>query len=150
MSLTTLNDILEVLKQRRTYCRELLDLSRRQNRVIEASDYTSLLSILGQKQRVLVQLDDLKHRHPELGDQWERLREGGPAPVRRDCTEIISEIEAILAELMQTEKDGADELGQRRETTRRQLQSIAQGVHINDTYRDNVAPFSHRFLDTNR
>jgi hypothetical protein len=150
MSLTTLNDILEVLKQRRAHCRELLDLSRRQNRVIDASDYTSLLSILGQKQRVLVRLDELKHRHPELGERWERLREAGPATVRRECGEIISEIEAILAELMQTEKDGADELSQRRETTRRQLESIAQGVHINETYRDNVAPFSHRFLDLNR
>jgi len=150
MSPTTLNDILEVLKQRRTHCRELLDLSRRQNRVIEASDYTSLLSILGQKQRILGRLDDLKRRHPELGPQWDVLRDAGPATVRRQCDELISEIEAILAELMQTEKDGADELGQRREATRRQLESIAQGVHINETYRDNVAPFSHRFLDINR
>jgi benzoyl-CoA reductase/2-hydroxyglutaryl-CoA dehydratase subunit BcrC/BadD/HgdB len=150
MSLTTLNDILEVLKQRRAHCRELLDLSRRQNRVIDASDYTSLLSILGQKQRVLVRLDELKHRHPELGERWESVREAGPATVRRECSEIISEIEAILAELMQTEKAGADELSQRRETTRRQLESIAQGVHINEIYRDNVAPFSHRFLDLNR
>ena len=51
---------------------------------------------------------------------------------------------------MQTEKDGAEKLSQRRDATRRQLESIAQGVHINETYRDNVAPFSHRFLDINR
>jgi hypothetical protein len=148
--LTNLNDILEVLKQRRGNCRELLDLSRRQNRMIEASDYTSLLNLLGQKQRVLMRLDQLKHRHPELGARWESLRDAGPPAARRECSEIISEIEAILAELVQTEKDGADELSQRKETTRRQLESIAEGVHINETYRDNVAPFSHRFLDTNR
>jgi flagellar FlgN protein len=150
MSLTTLNEILDVLKRRRTHCRELLDLSRRQNRIIEANDYTSLLNILGQKQRILSRLDDLKRRHPELGDQWTALRDAGPLAVRRECDEVISEIEAILAELMQTEKDGADDLSQRRDATRRQLESIAQGVHINETYRDNVAPFSHRFLDLNR
>jgi hypothetical protein len=150
MTLTNLNEILKVLKERRTHCRELLDLSRRQSRIIEANDYTSLLNILGQKQRLLGRLDDLKRRHPELGRQWETLRDAGPEPIRRECDEVISEIEAILAELMQTEKDGADELSQRRDATRRQLESIAQGIHINETYRDNVAPYSHRFLDINR
>jgi hypothetical protein len=78
------------------------------------------------------------------------LRETGQPDVRRDCEAIISETEAILAELVQTEKDGAEELSQRRDATRKQLESIAQGVHINETYRDNIAPFSHRFLDLNR
>jgi hypothetical protein len=150
MSLMTLNDILEILKRRRTHCRELLDLSRRQNRIIEASDYTSLLNILGQKQRILGRLDALKRRHPDLRSQWETLRDAGPPAVRRECEEVIAAIEAILAELTQTEKDGAEELIQRREATRRQLESIAQGVHVNETYRDNIAPLSHRFLDTNR
>jgi benzoyl-CoA reductase/2-hydroxyglutaryl-CoA dehydratase subunit BcrC/BadD/HgdB len=150
MTLTSLNDIFNVLKERRTHCRELLDLSRRQNRVIDANDYSTLLNILGHKQRLLGRLDELKRRHPELGQQWQILREAGPATLRRECDEVISEIEAILAELMQTEKDGADELSQRRDATRRQLESIAQGIHINETYRDNVAPYSHRFLDINR
>jgi benzoyl-CoA reductase/2-hydroxyglutaryl-CoA dehydratase subunit BcrC/BadD/HgdB len=150
MTLTSLNDILNVLKERRTHCRELLDLSRRQNRVIDANDYSTLLNILGHKQRLLGRLDELKRRHPELGQQWQILREAGPATLRRECDEVISEIEAILAELMQTEKDDADELSQRRDATRRQLESIAQGIHINETYRDNVAPYSHRFLDLNR
>lgn len=150
MSLTNLSDILEILKQRRTHCRELLDLSRRQNRTIEASDYTGLLNILSHKQRILSRLDELKSRHPELGKRWETLRDAGPTNVKRECDAVIAEIETILAELMRTEKDGADELSQRRDTTRRQLESIAQGIHINETYRDNVAPFSHRFLDLNR
>jgi hypothetical protein len=150
MSLATLNDILEVLQHRRTHCRELLDLSRRQNRVIEASDYSSLLGILGHKQRILGRLDEVKRRYPELGRQWATLRETGQPGIRRLCEDIISETEAILAELVQTEKDGAEELSQRRDATRKQLESIAQGVHINETYRDNIAPFSHRFLDLNR
>ena len=82
--------------------------------------------------------------------QWAALRETGLPTLRRDCEQIISETEAILAELVQTEKDGAEQLCQRRDATRRQLESIAQGVHVNETYRDNIAPLSHRFLDTNR
>jgi FlgN protein len=150
MSLSTLDEILDVLKHRRKHCRDLLDLSRRQNRVIDASDYSSLLGVLGQKQRVLGRLDEINRRHPELSRQWAALREAGQPGVRRECEEIISETEAILAELVQTEKDGAEQLSQRRDATRRQLESIAQGVHVNETYRDNVAPYSHRFLDLNR
>ena len=95
-------------------------------------------------------LDDLKRRYPELGEQWTALRDQGRPQVRSQCEGIISETEAILAELIQTEKDGADQLVRRRDTTRQQLESIAQGFHVNDTYLDNVAPFNHRFLDTNR
>jgi hypothetical protein len=124
-------------------------MSRRQNRVIDASDYSSLLVVLGQKQRVLGRLDEIKRRYPELGRQWATLRETGLPSLRRDCEQIISETEAILAELVQTEKDGAEQLCQRRDATRRQLESIAQGVHVNETYRDNIAPLSHRFLDIN-
>ena len=40
----------------------------------------------------------------------------GPAPrPRRECEGIISETEAILAELVQTEKEGAEQLGRRRD-----------------------------------
>jgi hypothetical protein len=150
MSLASLEDILNVLRHRQTHCRELLELSRRQNGVIGASDYASLLGILGQKQRILGRLDELKRRSPELAQQWALLRESGPAHLRNECEGIISQTEAILAELVQTEKEGAEQLCQRRETTRRQLESIAHGFHVNETYLDNVAPFHHRFLDTNR
>jgi hypothetical protein len=150
MSLSNLDDILDVLKHRRTHCQDLLNLSQRQNQVIDASDYSSLLGVLGQKQRILGRLDEINRRYPELGRQWAALRETGIAGVRRECEGVISETEAILAELVQTEKDGAEQLGQRRDATRRQLESIAQGVHVNETYRDNIAPFSHRFLDINR
>jgi hypothetical protein len=149
MSLDTLDDILEILEHRRSHCRDLLEMSQRQNRVIDESDYSSLLVVLGQKQRVLGRLDEIKRRYPELGRQWAALRETGLPSRRRECEAIISETEAILAELVQTEKDGAEQLCQRRDATRQQLESIAQGVHVNEIYRDNIAPLSHRFLDIN-
>src|ERR1700685_687793 len=150
MSLATLHDILDVLRRRRAHCNDLLELSRQQNRIINASDYSSLLGVLGQKHRILGRLDEIKRRYRELGRQWTALRESGPPSVRQDCQAVISETESILSELLQTEKDGAEQLQDRRDETRRQLESIAEGVHVNDVYRDNVAPFSHRFIDVNR
>ncbi len=150
MSLASLADILEILKHRRTHCHGLLELARRQKQVIDASDYSQLMALLAQKQRLLGRLDEINRRHPDLGRRWEQLRGQGSSPSRSDCEAVISETESILAEILQTEKEGTERLGRRRDDARRQLESIAHGVHVNETYRDNVAPLNHRFLDLNR
>lgn len=150
MTVSSLEDILEILNRRRKHCRDLLNLSRQQNGVIHNSDYSQLMTILAQKQRVLGRLDEIKRRHPDLGRQWTALRESAPLTLRRDCESVIAETETILAELLQTEKNGADQLVERRDATRRQLESISQGVHVNEVYRDSVGCASHRFLDIDR
>jgi hypothetical protein len=150
MSVATLDDVLDVLASRRKHCRDLLDLSRRQNRVIDAGDYPQLMSILAQKQRILGRLDEIKQRYPELGRKWTALRATGPSTVRSDCEAIIAETEAVLAELLKNENDGAEQLSRRRDATRRQLEGISEGVRVNEFYCDTLAPVNHRFLDINR
>ena len=148
MNLATLEDVLDVLKQRHAHCRQLLDLSRRQNRVIDASDYSSLLGILGQKQRILGRLDELKRRYPELSRQWTSLRDSGLPATRNDCESLIAETETILAELLDSEKQGTHQLSERREATRRQIEAVSQGVHVNQIYADSSPTLNHRFLNT--
>ena len=150
MSVDSLEEILEILNRRRKHCRDLLNLSRQQNGVIHLSDYSQLMTILAQKQRVLGRLDEIKRRHPDLGQQWRALRDSGQATVRSDCEMIMAETETILAELLQTEKNGAQQLVERRNATRRQLESISQGVHVNEIYRDSIGGSDHRYLDIDR
>jgi len=150
MTLSTLEDVLEVLGRRREYCRELLELSQKQNRVIDSSDYSQLMSILAQKQRILGRMDEIRRRYPDLLRQWTTLRDTGLPTLRSQCDALIAETEAILAELLQTEKHGADQLCYRRDTTRRQLEGICQGVRVNEVYLDTVSPVNHRFLDIDR
>lgn len=150
MALSTLEDILEVLGRRREHCRDLLELSRNQNRVIDSSDYSQLMSILAQKQRILGRLDEIRRRYPDLLRQWTTLRDTGLPALRSRCDALITETESILAELLQTEKDGADQLCLRRDTTRRQLEGISQGVRVNEVYLDTLSPVNHRFLDIDR
>src|SRR5580700_6975679 len=52
MSLSTLEEIRDVLQHRRKHCRDLLELSLRQHRIIDAADYTQLMSTLAQKQQI--------------------------------------------------------------------------------------------------
>jgi hypothetical protein len=149
MSLSTLEEIRDVLQHRRKYCRDLLELSLRQHQFIDASDYTQLMSTLAQKQRILGRLDEVKRRYPELTRQWASLRETGLPSLRTDCESLIADTEAILAELLESEKQGTDRLTERREATRRQLEAVAQGVHVNQVYADTTPTLNHRFLNTN-
>ena len=81
-------EILNILKMRRQHCRNLLDLSRRQRGLIDASDYSHLLTVLGQKQRLLGRLDELNTQHPDFRGQWARLRTLGD-PEWRDGSRIF-------------------------------------------------------------
>lgn len=150
MPLSTLEEIRDVLQHRRKHCRDLLELSRRQHQFIEAGDYTQLMSTLALKQRILGRLDEVKRRYPELSRQWTSLRESGLPGVRQDCESLIAETETILADLLASEKEGTDQLTERREATRRQLEAVSQGVHINQVYADTTPILNHRFLNTNR
>jgi hypothetical protein len=148
MSLSTLEEIRDVLQHRRKHCRDLLELSLRQHRFIDAADYSQLMSTLAQKQRILGRLDEVKRRYPELSRQWTLLRDTGLPTIRTDCEALIADTEAILAELLESEKQGTDRLTERREVTRRQLESVSQGVHVNQVYADTTPTLNHRFLNT--
>jgi hypothetical protein len=139
-----------VLDERRANCRQLLDLARQQNRFIQSNDYSQLMSILGQKQRILGRMDEFNRRHADLARKWITLRETGQTDLRGRCETALSEIETILAELLELEKEGAEHLTQHRDATRRQLESISQGSRVHDVYRDSLAPVSHRHLDLGR
>jgi FlgN protein len=149
MPLSSLEEIRDVLQHRRKHCRDLLELSRRQKQLIDAGDYTQLMSTLAQKQRILGRLDEVKRRYPELSRQWTALRDSGLPTVRTDCEALIADTETILAELLQTEKQGTEQLAERREATRRQLAAVSQGVHVNQVYADTTPTLNHRFLNTN-
>lgn len=150
MTAVTLEQIRDVLNDRRRHCRALLELCRRQNGVIHAQEYSELMTILAQKQRILGRLDETSHRHSDLAREWKHLRETGQTDLREECEGLIAETEAILAELLQMEKEGTEQLCERRDATRRELQNIAQGARVNEVYRDNLAPVSHRHLDVGR
>ncbi len=149
MALITLEEIRDVLQHRRKHCRDLLDLSQRQHQFIDSADYTQLMATLAQKQRILGRLDEMKRRYPELSRQWTSLRDSGLPATRNDCESLIAETETILAELLESEKQGTQHLSERREDTRRQIEAVSQGVHVNQVYADTSPTLNHRFLNTN-
>ncbi len=139
--------ILDVMKKKRQHFRSLLDLSRRQRGLIDSSEFSQLLTVLGQKQRLLGRLEELNKQYPDLRSLWGAQKETGDPEWRDDCEHVLAETEVILAELLQEEQQSTDHLAKRRDDTRKELQTVSQGTAVNEAYRDSLAPSTHRHLN---
>lgn len=140
-------DFLSVFKMRRDHCRALLTLSRRQSDLIAQNDYTRLMDVLGQKQRLLGSLGELRRAQPALWEQWQASRDALPPKLREQCETLLEESEGFLAQVLTFEKAGTDAITRRRDATQRQLRTIEQGTHVRHAYHNCLAPATHRHLD---
>ena len=66
MTSTNMIDYPKLFAVRLEYSRALLTLSLQQQELIKDDDYSSLLDVLGKKQRLLGQLDQYKKQLPRL------------------------------------------------------------------------------------
>jgi len=139
--------LLATLTTRRELCGELIELSARQRHLIAEDDYPGLLDILARKQRLLGRLDAVEPSHTALKEQWLSLRESLDPDARRDCEQILSDLDEMFRRLLDEERSGISELTDRRNETQRQLQAISDGTRVHTAYRDSLAPATHRHLN---
>ena len=110
MTVLDLSELLSQFETRREHCRYLLDLTRRQSEAIDANDFVRLLETLGKKTRVLKQLDAWDVRHSQAKAQWKALRTGADPGLRDDCEHVLAETQALLAEMLELEKQTSESL----------------------------------------
>ena len=141
------NDYIRLFLPRQIRYVELLRLSLTQRQCILDDDYPQLLTVLGMKQRLLEDLDELAREQPGLKDQWLRDRARLPSDQRAECEKLLALTEAVLAQLTEHEQVCGHELESRRELTRKQLQAVATGSRAQTEYFDSLASESHRHLN---
>jgi hypothetical protein len=142
-------DLPAILTARRGALRQLLELSRRQLQLIEADDYTQLLAVQGATQRLLSGLNAWNDTTPTLKERWRTGRDGLPATVRAACDQLLEESESLLTELFEEERVSTERLQQRRDETRRELESLTLGTQVHNAYRQTATPRDHVNLDLN-
>ena len=150
MSVVASTNYLQCFVDRRQCFAELLQLSREQHQLIDTDDYTTLLVVLGNKQRVIGRLEEIARMNPYLGADWQTHRDRLPPTMRKGCEQVLAETEGILVDLMEEERQCTQFLTHRREETRLQLQGISAGQNAQSAYRDSLAPVTHRTLDVDR
>lgn len=142
-------DLLDVLQRRREFCRAMLELSRQQSSLIDDGNFTELLQLIAQKQRVLEHLAELGRSFGGIVDFWKSVRERLTADVRSRCQSAIDDAESLLAESMALEKQGTAALAQRRDETQGRLKEIGESAHGLPGVGHGNAP-RPRFLDASR
>ncbi len=117
-------DLLDVLQRRREYCRAMLELSRRQIGLIDDGNFTELLQLIAQKQRVLEHLAELGRSFGGIVDFWKTVRDRLAGDVRSRCQAALDDAESFLSESVALEKQGTAVLSQRRNETQGRLKEI--------------------------
>lgn len=140
-------DFLKTWNYRRQCFHELLALSRQQFRLIEADDYQQLLSVLGNKQRLIGRLEELGKLQPQIFQEWKIHRDSLPAAERQACEDALEQTEDILSQLLEEERICTEFVARRRSETQIEIRGVTVGAHAHQAYGDSLAPATYRHLD---
>ena len=103
--------------------RALKHLGNRQRELVEGDDLTQLFKLLGTKQQLLVLLQDLERKLEPYRDEHPEHRVWESDEARAACAALAEECPALLAEVVQQEKESEQRLKERRDITQAQLHS---------------------------
>jgi len=150
MTVLSETDYLTAFGARRDLARKLLDLTADQEIHINNGDFTQLLSVLGRKQRVLLEMEDHKMRNAALLRHWRAKRDELDDEIRGDCEHLLAETDAILAELLTREQTSTDQLTSGRDSERKRARNTSTGSQVRAAYGEHFTSASHSQLDIDR
>lgn len=138
----------ELLQQQRDLYRRLRELAEGQSQAVRDDQPESLLRILGQRQRLIHELTQVNAMLEPYRSQWDKLREGLEPAERLRVSELVDEVQALLAQILQQDEGDCDMLKKRSGEVRGEASAVALGRKVNTAYamRSYGAPVS-RFVD---
>jgi flagellar biosynthesis/type III secretory pathway chaperone len=123
----------------------LAKLSRAQMELIDGGDMTKLLAVLGAKQKLLSQLQQLDQALVPFRDEDPDQRVWPSPEARQECQAQATQIEALLREIMLLERQGEAEMVRRRDDTARRLEEVEYAGRAQSAYLDMPLPAATQF-----
>ncbi len=125
----------QLIGRKRDYLVQLRDLGPRQLALVREENMTALLSVLSVKQRLLWELQKLERQLDPFRGQDPDARRWPTPEARQQTARQLAECEALLAEIVQQDKQSEEELIRRRQRTAIQLRSVhaahrARGAYL--------------------
>lgn len=118
-------DVLAELIGRKHEClTQLRDLGLRQDALIASDDMSRLLQLLGVKQRLLGELQEIERGLDPFRQQDPEARQWRSPAARESCAQALRGCESLLAEIVAHEKQSETELRRRRDETAAQLEGF--------------------------
>lgn len=136
---------LNAFRSRAACCKALLDLSARQQSLIEESDYSSLVDLLGHKQQLVDELTQRNFEGNDLWVAWQHQRTSLVETERQRCERVLDETDLLLKQLMELELSSTSELSSRKDVVQSALAEVHQGGQAAFAYQSpDEVPVSRR------
>ena len=134
MITNTTDRLAELIDQKRHVLAQLRDVAERQTDLISHGDTGSLLKLLAAKQQWISTLQRLERElTPFYADDPEQRAWRSPQD-RARCAEQAAECNALLEEIVQLEKQGAEMMTTRRNEVAQQLQQAHAAAQVRSAY----------------
>jgi hypothetical protein len=115
----------------------LREAGRRQIEIVSSGDIGSLLNLLAAKQQLIAALQAVeKELTPYYAENADARTWSSPQE-RASCAQRVTECNALLEEIVQLEKLGADRITERRDEVAEQLQHVHSATQVRGAYEAN-------------
>ena len=135
----TAGRLIELLGQQHLLYRQLKDLAVRQRQMVDGGQGEMLLKVLAGRQRLIDRLILLDRELRPLRQQWQEITEKLPADQRARAGELLEEIKAMLADILDSDRQDSDRLSDQRQDVTQALGGAARGRQAHRAYAGTAA-----------
>lgn len=129
--------LIELIRKKHQVLVQLREVGRRQSDLVAGGDVAALLTLLGAKQQLIGGLQTLEQSlKPYYAEDPERRVWASPQQ-RAECAQQAAECNALLAEIVEIEKVGAEKMTVRRNEVAEQLQQAHAATQVRGAYEAN-------------
>ena len=124
----------ELIHKKHLVLTQLRDVGRRQMELVNGGDIAALLALLGAKQQLIAGLQALEQElAPYYSEDADRRVWVSPKH-RSECARQAAECNALLEEIVELEKLGAEKMTVRRNEVAEQLQQAHAATQVRSAY----------------
>lgn len=124
----------ELLAQQRDVYQRLRELAMSQSKAIEDDQPESLLRILADRQRLINELTRVNELLEPFRSRWDQLREALEPTQRLEVSELVDQVQQLLGQILDCDKQDSDLLRERTAQTRDQAARAGAGARMNQAY----------------
>lgn len=134
MSALDTTTLLQLFARKCELLMQLRQFGLRQYELIDSSDMNRLLSLLSAKQKVLGEIQNIERQLDPYRREAPDSRVWASDEQRRQCAQLAEACQRLLAEVMETEKQGESQLILRRDEAATRLHGVHQAIHARAAY----------------